>query len=46
LRLGAVFEGILRAHLPAADGGVRDSAMYSIVAEEWAGVKANLERRA
>jgi N-acetyltransferase len=46
LRLGAVFEGILRAHVPAADGGVRDSAMYSIVAEEWAGVKANLERRA
>jgi N-acetyltransferase len=46
LRLGATFEGILRAHLPAADGGVRDSAMYSIVAQEWAGVKAGLERRA
>jgi N-acetyltransferase len=46
LRLGATFEGILRAHLPAADGGVRDSAMYSILATEWAGVKAGLQSRA
>jgi N-acetyltransferase len=45
LRLGATFEGILRAHVPAADGGVRDSAMYSILAAEWAGVKTNLEAR-
>lgn len=46
LRLGATFEGILRAHMPAADGAVRDSAMYSILAAEWAEVKVNLQRRA
>lgn len=42
-RLGAKLDGILRAHLPAADGGVRDSAVYSIVASEWPGVKERLE---
>ena len=43
LRLGANFDGILRAHMPAADGGVRDSAYYSILASEWPAVKAGLE---
>lgn len=43
LRLGAKFEGILRAHMPASDGGIRNSAMFSILAEEWPGVKANLQ---
>jgi N-acetyltransferase len=33
--LGARFEGILRAHLPAADGIVRDTAMFSVVRAEW-----------
>jgi RimJ/RimL family protein N-acetyltransferase len=41
-RLGAHFDGILRAHRPAADGGIRDSAMFSILAEEWPMVKARL----
>lgn len=45
LGLGAVFEGVLRAHRPAADGGVRDSAMYSILAEEWPAVRARLLNR-
>jgi N-acetyltransferase len=43
LRIGAQFEGILRAHVPAADGGIRDSAMFSILESEWAEVKARLE---
>ncbi len=43
LRIGAQFEGILRAHVPASDGGVRDSAMYSILRSEWSDVKARLE---
>ncbi len=43
LRLGANFDGILRAHVPASDGGVRNSAMYSILLEEWPQVKARLE---
>jgi len=42
-RLGGTFEGVLRAHLPAADGVIRDTAMYSIVQQEWAGVRKRLE---
>ncbi len=41
-RLGARFEGILRSHMPAADGVVRDTAMFSIVRAEWPSVKARL----
>ncbi|MDX2006152.1 MAG: GNAT family protein [Meiothermus sp.] len=41
-RLGARLDGILRAHLPASDGGVRNSAIYSILAEEWPQIKARL----
>lgn len=44
-RLGAHFEGVRRAHLPAVDGGVRDSAYFSIVAAEWPGVRAGLQAR-
>ncbi len=43
LRIGAGFEGILRAHMPSSDGGIRDTAMYSILASEWAEVKNRLE---
>jgi N-acetyltransferase len=43
-RLGAKFEGILRSHRMAADFIARDSARYSIVAEEWPEVKKNLQR--
>jgi RimJ/RimL family protein N-acetyltransferase len=42
-RIGARFEGVLRAHLPAADGVVRDTAMYSLVPGEWPGVRKRLE---
>lgn len=42
-RLGAVFEGVLRAHMPAQDGSVRDSAYYSIVRAEWSDVRKRLE---
>ena len=34
-RAGATFDGILRRHMPASDGGYRDSAMYSMLREEW-----------
>ena len=34
-RAGATFEGILRRHMPASDGGFRDSAMFSLLREEW-----------
>jgi N-acetyltransferase len=41
-RIGGKFEGILRAHRMAADYIPRDSARFSIIAAEWAGVKQNL----
>lgn len=43
-RLGALFEGVRRAHTPASDGTVRDSAYYSIVAAEWPAVRARPTR--
>jgi N-acetyltransferase len=42
--LPAQFEGVLRKHI-LRPYGVRDSAYYSIVDEEWPGVKARLEQR-
>jgi RimJ/RimL family protein N-acetyltransferase len=44
-RLGARPDGILRAHMPAFGGGVRDTAVYSILASEWPPVKAALVAR-
>lgn len=41
-RIGARFEGILRAHRMAADFIPRDSYRYSIVAAEWEDVKKRL----
>jgi N-acetyltransferase len=42
--LPARFEGILRKHM-LIHAGVRDSAYYAIVDDDWPTVKANLERR-
>jgi N-acetyltransferase len=42
-RLLARFEGVRRAHFPAADGTVRDSATYSIIAAEWPAVRDRLD---
>ncbi|TAM85961.1 MAG: N-acetyltransferase [Candidimonas sp.] len=41
-RLGAKFDGILRQHSIAANGTVRDTCVYSIVASEWPAVKTHL----
>ena len=41
----AQFEGVLRKHMTVPDVGVRDSAYYSVIDDEWPGVRANLERR-
>jgi N-acetyltransferase len=41
-RIGGKFEGILRAHRMAAEFIPRDSARFSIVAEEWPAAKQNL----
>ena len=42
-RLGAKLDGVLRSHMIMANGSVRDTACYSVIASEWPGVKANLE---
>jgi RimJ/RimL family protein N-acetyltransferase len=45
LKLGASFEGILRENIIMQDGFRRSTAMYSILAPEWPGVKRGLEVR-
>ncbi len=42
-RLGAKFDGVLRNHMIMANGTLRDTAVYSIIAGEWPSVKTNLE---
>ncbi|MBR9843611.1 MAG: GNAT family N-acetyltransferase [Rhodobacteraceae bacterium] len=41
-RLGAKLDGILRNHTLMANGTLRDTAVYSILAHEWPAVRANL----
>src|SRR5579863_2102918 len=41
-RIGAKFEGILRAHRIAADFTPRESARFSILAAEWPGIRERL----
>jgi N-acetyltransferase len=42
--LPAQFEGIFRRHM-VVPGGLRDSAWYSVIVDDWPRVRANLERR-
>jgi len=44
-RLGASLDGLLRAASPAADGAVRDTALYSLLASEWPAVLARMRAR-
>jgi len=41
-RLGAQLDGVLRAHSRAADGTLRDTAVYSITAAEWPATQSHL----
>jgi len=41
-RIGATYEGVLRAHRLAADYTPRDSARFSILAAEWPAVRLRL----
>lgn len=45
LRLGARFDGVLRAARPASDGAIRDTVAFSILESEWPAVRSNLEAR-
>ena len=42
-RLGAQLDGILRAHQIMHNGTLRDTAVYSITANEWSTIKTHLE---
>jgi N-acetyltransferase len=42
-RLGAQLDGILRNHQRASNGTLRDTAVYSITADEWPTVRAHLD---
>lgn len=44
-RLGARHEGVLRAHRRRADGSVRDTVCYSILADEWPSIAQALSER-
>lgn len=44
-RLGATAEGRLRRHRIAPDGSVADTLYFSILRDEWEGVRAGLEAR-
>lgn len=44
-RLGAVREGVLRAHMIAQGGRIRDTVVFSIVAAEWPRVRDGLRQR-
>jgi RimJ/RimL family protein N-acetyltransferase len=44
-RLGCALDGVIRAERPAADGGVRDTAVYSMIAREWPAHRQRLIQR-
>jgi len=44
-RLGCTLDGILRAERPGPDGTIRDSAYFSLLAEEWPAAKQRLSDR-
>ena len=44
-RIGASFEGILRNHMYAYDGGIRHTATYALLAEDWPAAKVALAAR-
>lgn len=45
LRIGAKEEGMLRNHMITPSGRYRHSVYYSIIDEEWAGVKKDLQAK-
>jgi N-acetyltransferase len=44
-RLGAKQDGMLRSHQLMADGSIRDTVVFSIIASEWPTVRNELHRR-
>jgi RimJ/RimL family protein N-acetyltransferase len=44
-RIGATFEGVLRRHRPRADGSWRDTALFSVISDDWPTVRGILQGR-
>lgn len=44
-RLGAQYEGVLRRYQRRADGTIRDTVVFSVIAEDWPTVRAGLVER-
>jgi N-acetyltransferase len=44
-RIGCSLDGVLRSDRPAADGSVRDSAVFSMLATEWPDARRRLAAR-
>jgi RimJ/RimL family protein N-acetyltransferase len=44
-RLGAKLDGVLRNHRRMSDGTLRDTCVYSIIANEWPTVKSHLNHQ-
>jgi RimJ/RimL family protein N-acetyltransferase len=44
-RLGAKREGVLRHQMIRPDGSLRDTVMFSVIPEEWPGVREHLRAR-
>ena len=42
-RIGAKLDGVLRSHIVARDGSLRDTCVYSVIASEWPAVQTHLE---
>lgn len=45
VRLGAVEEAVLRRHMYAPDGYLRDTVVFAVLREEWPRVREGLDRR-
>jgi RimJ/RimL family protein N-acetyltransferase len=45
LRIGAKEEGVLRSHKIMPNGRVRDSVIFSIIQNEWPGIKQHLQAK-
>ena len=43
--LGAKKDGVIRHHWPRRDGSIRDTVMYSVLANEWPDVRRHLQFR-
>lgn len=44
-KMGAQFEGVHRRHMRYPDGRWRDTAWYSVIADDWARVRTGLQAR-